>query len=185
MPASGRDDWNGLSAWLLGLVSSGVVRFVLFAPGCSSGCSATDGRCRDEGGFNLVGRHCDMPAVYGDPHRFSCAVQDLVRATVGRFQGAPYCILPDKDMGRVCQVLVGKDRHGDVTCRWDWPGLLEVASELGNELRWIPGVGRVCQKFAWNTVVPRRRLQVFFKGRAYSEEEEGDSFSPTLLRSAH
>jgi hypothetical protein len=94
-------------------------------------------------------------------------------------------------MGRVCQVLVDKDSRGGVTCRWEWPQLLEMASELGNELRWIPGGGRCCQKFAWNTQwfpvneLRHGRLQVFFKGRAHSEEEEGESFSPTLLRSAH
>ena len=44
-------------------------------------------------------------------------------------------------MGRVCQLLVDKDSCGGVTCSWDWPQLLEVASELGNEIRWIPFVG--------------------------------------------
>ena len=134
---SGRGDRNGWSAWLLGLVCSTVVRFVLPAPGVLERLQC----CRDEGRFNPVGRHCDRPAVYGDSHRFSCAGQDLVRATVGRFQGARYCILPEEDMGRVCQVLVDKDSRRGVTCRWDWPQLLEVASELGNEIRWIPFVG--------------------------------------------
>ena len=45
--------------------------------------------------------------------------------------------------------------------------------------------------FAWNThwfAVDEHRhghLQVFFKGRAHSEEDEGESFSPMLLLSAH
>ena len=69
---------------------------------CSSGCSAAVGLCRDEGGFKHVGRHCDGQAVYGDPHQFSCADQDLVRATVGRFQGAPFCILPEESLPGPC-----------------------------------------------------------------------------------
>ena len=64
-----------------------------------SGCSAAVGLCRDEGGFNPVGRHCDEPAVYGDPHRFLCASQEIVRDTVWRFQGAVHYILPEEDMG--------------------------------------------------------------------------------------
>ena len=105
--------------------------------------------------------------------------------------GAPCCILPEEHMGRICQVLVDKDIRGGVPFRWDWPQLLEVASELGNELRSISGTGQCCQKFAWNTQLfpvyglRHGRLPVFFKGHAQSEEDEGVIFSPTPLRSAH
>ena len=57
---------------------------------------------------------------------------------MGRFQGAVLHPAGGR-YGRVCQILVYKDGRGGVTCRWDWPHLLEVASELGNELRWILG----------------------------------------------
>ena len=76
----------------------------------------------------------DGPAVYGDAHRFSCAGQGLVRATVQQFQEAPYCILTVEDIGRVRQVLVDKASGGGVTCHWDWPQLFDLASELCNEL---------------------------------------------------
>ena len=76
---------------------------------CSRGCSAAVGLSRDEAAFNPVVQHCDGQAVYGDPHRFSYADQDLVRATVGRLKGAPFRTLPEEDMSRICQVLVYKD----------------------------------------------------------------------------
>ena len=104
-----------------------------------------------------------------------------------RFQGAPYCFVPEEDMDRVCQILVDKDSWVGVTCRCDWPQLLEVASELCNEFRWISGGGRCCQMFAWNTqwfaVDEHRhgRLRDFFTSRSHSEENEGKGFSPTLL----
>ena len=75
----------------------------------SSGCSAAVGLCRDEGAFNPVIQHCDGQAIYGDPHRFSCADQDLVRATLGRLKGAPFCTLPEEGMSRIYHVLVYKD----------------------------------------------------------------------------
>jgi hypothetical protein len=59
------------------------------------------------------------------------------------------------------------------------PQLLELASELGNKLRWILGGGRCCQTFAcdkqWFPVDELRhgRLQDFFKGPAHYEENEG------------
>jgi hypothetical protein len=85
----------------------------------------------------------------------------------------------EEDVGRVCKVLVDKDSRGGVTCRWDGPYLLEVASELGKELRRKSGDVRCCQQFAWNSQwfpvdeFSHGCLQVFFKGRAKSEEDEG------------
>ena len=90
----------------------------------------------------------DGPAVYGYPHRFSCAGQDLVRSTVQQFQEAPYCILPDEDM--VCLPgPCGLRQRGSVTCRCDWPQLPEVASELCNEL----------DGSCWWAVLPEVRLE--------------------------
>jgi hypothetical protein len=70
------------------------------------------------------------------------------------------------------------------------PQLLEVAAELRNEIRWISGGGRCCQKLSWNAQwfsvdeLGHGRLQVLYKGRAHTEEDEGKRFGPTLLCSA-
>jgi len=94
-------------------------------------------------------------------------------------------------VGRVRQIIVHEDSGGRVTRRRDGPQLLEVVAELRNELRWISGGGRCCQKLAWNAQwfsvdeLGHGRLQVLFKGRAHAEEDQWKRFGPTLLCSAH
>jgi hypothetical protein len=109
-----------------------------------------------------------------------------VRAAVGWVQGAPYFILPEEDVGGFRQVLVKEDSRGRVPWRRDTPQVLEVEPKLCNELRLILGGGRCCQEFACN---PQRfsvdelgqgRLQVLFECCAHADEDEGESFGPTL-----
>jgi hypothetical protein len=75
-------------------------------------------------------------------------------------------------------------------CR-NLPQLLEVVSELSDELRWVSGGGRSCQKLAWDpqgfpvNKFRHRRLQVRFESCAHAEEGQSESVGPTLLRSAH
>jgi len=94
-------------------------------------------------------------------------------------------------VGRVCQILVDENLRGCMARRWDRPQLLEVASELGNDLRWITGGRRCCQKFAWNPQsfsvdeLGYGRLQVLLKSRTHAEEDEGKGIGPTFLRLAH
>jgi hypothetical protein len=52
-----------------------------------------------------------------------------------------YCVLPEEDVGRVRQILVDENGWGRMTHHRNQPQLLEVVSELGNELRCFPGGG--------------------------------------------
>jgi len=45
---------------------------------------------------------------------FFVQARTLWGAAVRRVQGAPYCILPEEDVGRVCQILVDENRWGRV-----------------------------------------------------------------------
>jgi hypothetical protein len=47
----------------------------------------------------------------------------------------------EDDVGRVCQVLVDKNGRGGVARCRDRQQLLEVLSELNDELRWVSGGG--------------------------------------------
>ena len=70
----------------------------------------------------------------------SCG-QNLVKPAVGRIQWAPDCTLPEKDVGRMRQILVDECSRGSVPRSGNRSQLLEVAAEMSNELRWVSGVG--------------------------------------------
>jgi len=114
-----------------------------------------------------------------------------VGAALGQVQGALYCILPEEDMGRVCQILVDENWRGRMARCWDWPQLFEVASELGNEFELIPGSRHSCQKFAWNPQcfpvdeLGHGRLQVLLKTCSHVEEDKGKGIGPSFLLPAH
>jgi len=86
--------------------------------GCPSSHGTAVGIHHGVGGLNPVGGNRDRSAVDGDPQRLRRAGQDPVRVAVGWVHGTPYCILPEKDVGRVRQNFVNEDRWGRVTrCR--------------------------------------------------------------------
>jgi hypothetical protein len=116
-------------------------RLALFALGNPSGHGVIVGLHHDVGGHNPVCRYRDWSAVNVDSHRFVRAGQNPVGAAVGRVQRAPYCILSEEDVDRVCQVLVDENGRGGVARCRDGQQLLEVASEQRDDLRWVPGGG--------------------------------------------
>lgn len=94
-------------------------------------------------------------------------------------------------MGRVCKIPVEENHRGRVAHCWERPQLVEVASELVNDLELITGGCQCCQKFAW---IPQRfsvdelghgRLQIFLKSRTHAEENEAKVIGPKFLRPAH
>jgi hypothetical protein len=109
--------------------------------GRPSGHCAVIGLKHDVGRLHPVSRYRNWSAVNGDFHRIDRAGQNTVGAAVGWVQRAPYCIPSEKDVGRVCLVLVDENSRGGVARCRDRPQLLEVASELGDEFRWVTGGG--------------------------------------------